>query len=75
MRGGAGRAPAAPTGTRGRSSIPAAPARRRAQPFAAQRRTVLEFFAEHAVRNADRIVGLQRAHAQTNLDLLLGWCG
>jgi capreomycidine synthase len=34
---------------------------------------VLEFFAEHAVRNADRIVGLQRAHAKTNLDLLLGW--
>lgn len=34
---------------------------------------VLEFFAERAVRNADRIVGLQREHARANLDLLLGW--
>jgi capreomycidine synthase len=34
---------------------------------------VLEFFAEHAVRNADRIVGLQRAHAQRNREVLLDW--
>lgn len=36
---------------------------------------VLEFFAEHAVRNADRIVSLQREHASANRDLLLEWCG
>jgi capreomycidine synthase len=34
---------------------------------------VLEFFAEQAVRHADRIVALQREHAQNNLRLLLGW--
>jgi capreomycidine synthase len=34
---------------------------------------VLEFFAERAVRNADRIVALQREHARANLDVLLGW--
>ncbi|WP_226362208.1 capreomycidine synthase [Pseudonocardia sp. ICBG1142] len=34
---------------------------------------VLEFFAEHAVRNADSIVALQRAHAQHNLSLLTDW--
>jgi capreomycidine synthase len=36
---------------------------------------VLEFFAERAVRNADRIVGLQRSHAQANRQLLLDWAG
>jgi capreomycidine synthase len=34
---------------------------------------VLEFFAEQAVRNADRIVALQREHAQGNLTLLREW--
>lgn len=34
---------------------------------------VLEFFAEHAVRNADRIVALQREHAAGNRALLLDW--
>lgn len=34
---------------------------------------VLEFFAEQAVRNADRIVALQKAHARHNLDLLTKW--
>ena len=34
---------------------------------------VLEFFAEHAVRNADRIVALQREHAVRNRDLLIDW--
>lgn len=34
---------------------------------------VLEFFAAHAVRNADRILTLQRDHARTNLDLLTSW--
>ncbi|MFE2071050.1 capreomycidine synthase [Streptomyces sp. NPDC059467] len=34
---------------------------------------VLEFFAEHAVRNADRIVALQKEHAQRNLRLLTDW--
>lgn len=34
---------------------------------------VLEFFAEHAVRNADKIVALQHRHASANLDLLLRW--
>jgi capreomycidine synthase len=34
---------------------------------------VLEFFAEMAVREADRIVGLQRAHAVANRQRLLDW--
>ncbi|TMR99700.1 capreomycidine synthase [Nonomuraea basaltis] len=34
---------------------------------------VLEFFAEKAVRNADRIVSMQREHAHANLRLLLDW--
>ncbi len=34
---------------------------------------VLEFFAEKAVRNADRIVAMQRAHAYGNLRLLQQW--
>lgn len=34
---------------------------------------VLEFFTEQAVRNADRIVALQQAHARSNLRLLLDW--
>jgi capreomycidine synthase len=34
---------------------------------------VLEFFAERAVRNADRIVAMQHAHACKNLDILLAW--
>lgn len=34
---------------------------------------VLEFFAEHAVRNADRIVALQREHARANRQVLLEW--
>lgn len=34
---------------------------------------VLEFFAEKAVTNADRIVGIQHAHAQGNLRLLRDW--
>ncbi len=34
---------------------------------------VLEFFAERAVRSADRIVGMQREHARANRDLLLAW--
>jgi capreomycidine synthase len=34
---------------------------------------VLEFFAEAAVRNADRIVELQRGHASTNRQRLLDW--
>ena len=34
---------------------------------------VLEFFAEHAVRNADRIVAGQREHARANLQVLLEW--
>jgi len=34
---------------------------------------VLEFFAEQAVRHADRIVARQREHAQGNLKLLREW--
>ncbi|MET8386768.1 capreomycidine synthase [Streptosporangium canum] len=34
---------------------------------------ILEFFAEKAVRNADRIVSLQREHARANLKTLLDW--
>jgi capreomycidine synthase len=34
---------------------------------------ILEFFAEHAVRNADRIVAHQRAHAVRNRQLLIDW--
>ncbi|MEU7007477.1 capreomycidine synthase [Streptomyces sp. NPDC046332] len=34
---------------------------------------VLEFFAEHAVRNADRIVAVQKEHARHNLGLLREW--
>lgn len=34
---------------------------------------VLEFFATHAVRNADRIVAHQRDHARHNLALLTQW--
>jgi aspartate/methionine/tyrosine aminotransferase len=34
---------------------------------------VLEFFAEQAVRHADRIVPLQREHARGNLRTLLDW--
>ncbi|HTF07828.1 MAG TPA: capreomycidine synthase, partial [Asanoa sp.] len=34
---------------------------------------VLEFFAEQAVRHADRIVALQREHAAANLGLLRDW--
>lgn len=36
---------------------------------------VLEFFAELAVRNADRIVKLQREHATANRQRLLDWAG
>jgi len=36
---------------------------------------VLEHFAELAVRNADRIVGLQREHAGRNRQTLLDWAG
>jgi capreomycidine synthase len=36
---------------------------------------LLEFFAELAVRNADRIVGLQREHATANRRRLLDWAG
>lgn len=34
---------------------------------------VLEFFAERAVRHADRIVALQQEHARANLRVLLDW--
>jgi aspartate/methionine/tyrosine aminotransferase len=34
---------------------------------------VLEFFAEHAIRNASRIVALQREHAGANRQLLMDW--
>jgi capreomycidine synthase len=34
---------------------------------------VLEFFAEQAVRNADRIVAMQRRHAAANLRLVQQW--
>lgn len=34
---------------------------------------VLEFFAEQAVRHADRIIALQREHARANLGLLCDW--
>jgi capreomycidine synthase len=34
---------------------------------------VLEFFAEQAVRHADRIVALQREHASANLQVLRDW--
>ena len=34
---------------------------------------ILEFFAEQAVRNADRIVARQREHAAGNRQLLLDW--
>jgi aspartate/methionine/tyrosine aminotransferase len=34
---------------------------------------VLEFLAEQAVRNADRIVARQREHALGNLRVLTGW--
>jgi len=34
---------------------------------------VLEFFAEKAVRNADRIVALQRTHAADNLRVVQDW--
>ena len=34
---------------------------------------ILEFFAEQAVRNADRIVALQREHARHNRQLLIDW--
>jgi capreomycidine synthase len=34
---------------------------------------VLEFFAEQAVRHADRIVALQRRHAAGNRQLLIDW--
>ncbi|MFI0939412.1 capreomycidine synthase [Streptomyces sp. NPDC021020] len=34
---------------------------------------VLEFFAEQAVRHADRIVALQRDHARHNRQLLIDW--
>jgi capreomycidine synthase len=36
---------------------------------------VLEFFAEQAVRNADRIVAMQQQHAASNLRLLTEWAG
>jgi capreomycidine synthase len=36
---------------------------------------VLEFFAEQAVRNADRIVAMQQQHAAANLRLLREWAG
>jgi len=36
---------------------------------------VLEFFAELAVRNADRIVAMQHAHAAGNRQTLLAWAG
>jgi capreomycidine synthase len=35
---------------------------------------VLEFFAEKAVRNADKIVAMQHEHASANRALLLDWC-
>jgi aspartate/methionine/tyrosine aminotransferase len=34
---------------------------------------VLEFFAEHAVRHADKIVALQREHARENLRIVSEW--
>lgn len=34
---------------------------------------ILEFFAEHAVRNADRIVEMHRRHASQNLRMLREW--
>ncbi|MFD6567687.1 capreomycidine synthase [Micromonospora profundi] len=34
---------------------------------------VLEFFAEQAVRHADRIVAMQREHARANRQLLIDW--
>jgi capreomycidine synthase len=34
---------------------------------------IVEFFAEQAVRHADRIVALQREHARSNLRLLSEW--
>lgn len=34
---------------------------------------VLEFFAERAVRNAERIVAMQRDHARANRRILLDW--
>lgn len=34
---------------------------------------ILEFFAEHAVRSADKIVAIQREHAGANLRLLQEW--
>jgi capreomycidine synthase len=34
---------------------------------------ILEFFAERAIRNADRIVALQQEHARANLRVLLDW--
>ena len=34
---------------------------------------VLEFFAEQAVRNADRLVALQQEHARANLQVLRDW--
>jgi aspartate/methionine/tyrosine aminotransferase len=34
---------------------------------------VLEFFAEHAVHNADTIVAMQREHAASQLRLLTEW--
>lgn len=34
---------------------------------------VLEFFAEHAVRHADKIVALQREHARENLRIVGEW--
>jgi capreomycidine synthase len=36
---------------------------------------VLEFFAEQAVRHADRLVAMQREHARSNLELLREWAG
>jgi capreomycidine synthase len=36
---------------------------------------VLEFLAEQAVRNADRIVAMQQQHAAANLRLLREWAG
>jgi capreomycidine synthase len=36
---------------------------------------VLEFLAEQAVRNADRIVAMQREHARGNLRALTEWAG
>lgn len=34
---------------------------------------VLEFFAERAVRSADRILEMQRGHARVNREILLAW--